>query len=221
MYSIVFGQKAESKRKTLLAKEFMRARAAFDHGLMQKKYASLQTAMLDDITHQEEFLRMTDRASSAFSMECRRPFLDHRLVEFGFSLPSTQKIRNGWTKYVMRNAMKGYVPEVVRRKRQKSGTPIPQQRWMKNLQGEIRNVFTSPKFRKRGIFNQSAILKIFDRYCEGSLTRLEREYYREILWRILNVELWFEIFIDRTNENTEKTYKARIRNSSARHFKNG
>jgi asparagine synthase (glutamine-hydrolysing) len=118
------------------------------------------------------------------------------VVEFVFSLPPKQKIRNGWTKYVLRNAMKGSIPEPVRKNRKKSGTPIPQRRWMTDLKEEIRSVLESDKFRRREYFNQPVILNIFDRYCSGRLNRLEREYYADLLWRILNLELWLEIFFD-------------------------
>ena len=190
----LFSQKAESKAKMLLSPQFV---AAYSQGEMPKEATSLHNALLDDVTqHAVEYLRVDDRASSAFSMECRHPFLDHRIVEFAFSLPATQKIRDGWTKYVARNAMKGVIPETIRRKRKKFGTPIPQQRWMRELRGNIRKLFESDRFRERGYFNQPAILDVFDRYCEGRLSRIERQYYSNVLWRILNLELWLETFFD-------------------------
>lgn len=96
--------------------------------------------------------------------------------------------------------MKGFVPEAVRRKRRKSGTPIPQQHWMRELEGKIREIFESSKFRKRGYYNQPAVLEVFGRYCRGRLSRLEREYYTNVLWRILNLELWLEMFFDPESE---------------------
>jgi asparagine synthetase B (glutamine-hydrolysing) len=93
--------------------------------------------------------------------------------------------------------MKGLIPDVVRRKRKKRGAPIPQQRWMKELQQNIRELFESKKFRERKYFNQPAILGVFDRYCEGKLNRLEREVYRDMLWRIINLELWLELYFDK------------------------
>jgi asparagine synthase (glutamine-hydrolysing) len=193
VWSILFGRKAESKAKRLLAPKFA---MAHNQDETPKAEASLQNALLRDVTeHAVEYLRVDDRASSAFSVECRHPFLDHRIVEFAFSLPATQKIRDGWTKYVMRNAMKGLIPESIRMKRKKFGTPIPQQRWMRELRN-IRKLFTSKKFREREYFNQPAILAVFDRYCEGKLSRIERQYYQNVLWRILNLELWLETFFD-------------------------
>jgi len=194
VWAILFERKAEQQAKMLLAPQFV---AAHDQGERKKKDYSLQSALYDDVTlHAVEYLRVDHRASSAFSMECRHPFLDHRIVEFAFSLPSTQKIRDGWTKYIVRNAMKGLVPEAIRKKRKKFGTPIPQQRWMRELRRDIREIFESNKFRERGYYNQRAILEIFDRYCEGKLSRLERQQYADMIWRIINVELWLEAFVD-------------------------
>ncbi|MFB0523507.1 MAG: asparagine synthase (glutamine-hydrolyzing) [Candidatus Bathyarchaeia archaeon] len=197
-YSLVFGRNAESKAKMLLGEQFV---TAYGQVPAREEYSSLENALVGDVTrHAVEYLRVDDRASSTFSIECRHPFLDHRLIEFVFSLPPTQKIRNGWTKYVMRGAMKGFVPEAVRRKRRKSGTPIPQQHWMRELEGKIREIFESSKFRKRGYYNQPVVLEVFGRYCRGRLSRLEREYYTDVLWRILNLELWLEMFFDPESE---------------------
>jgi len=194
VWSILFSRKAESKAKTLLAPKFAKA---YSQSETPKENPSLQNALLRDVTqHAVEYLRVDDRASSAFSIECRHPFLDHRIVEFAFSLPATQKIRDGWTKYVMRNAVKDFIPEAIRKKRKKFGTPIPQQRWMRELRRNIRKLFESDKFRERGYFNQPAILEVFDRYCEGKLSRIERQNYANVLWRILNLELWLETFFD-------------------------
>jgi len=194
VWSILFRRKAEKNVKKLLAPKFA---TTCSKSKISKEDTSLRNALLNEITlHAVEYLRVDDRASSAFSMECRHPFLDHRIVEFAFSLPATQKIRHGWTKYVMRNAMKGIIPEAIRKNRKKFGTPIPQQRWMKELRQDIRKLFESETFCKREYFNQPAILDIFDRYCEGKLNRIERQYYADILWRILNLELWLETFFD-------------------------
>ncbi|MCW4003671.1 MAG: asparagine synthase (glutamine-hydrolyzing) [Candidatus Bathyarchaeota archaeon] len=191
-WSTFFGRGAESKRKALLAPKFVEAHR--NESLLNET-SSLESALLNDVTqHSVEYLRVDDRASSAFSIECIHPFLDHRLVEFAFSLPANQKIRNGLTKYVLRKAMKGLIPEAIRLNKKKLGTPIPQQRWMRELQQYITNLIASDKFKERGYFDQSAVLYIFNRYCEGKFNRVEHHYYTNILWRIVNLELWFEIF---------------------------
>lgn len=162
-----------------------------------KKHDTLRTALLFDFTHNRlpMHLRVGDRVSSAFSTETRCPYLDYRIVEYSFSLPETQKIKNGWSKYVLRNAVRGFIPESVR-KRKKLGTPVPTDRWMNDLHQEISRIFSSNRFRKREYFNHAQILDIYNRYHSGKLRRSDRKFYQDILWRILNLELWLEIFFD-------------------------
>jgi asparagine synthase (glutamine-hydrolysing) len=159
--------------------------------------SSLNTALLSDVTLNRlpMHLRVGDRVSSAFSTETRCPYLDYRIVEFGFSLPEEQKIKNAWSKYVLRNAVKGLIPESVR-KRKKFGTPIPLDHWLKDLHQEINQIFGSSRFRERGYFNQAKILDIYDRYCKGKLSPFERKFYADMIWRVLNLELWLETFFD-------------------------
>lgn len=156
--------------------------------------ASLNDCLLRDVTRimLPDFNRINERACSAFSVKFRYPYLDHRMIEFAFSLPVTQKIRNGRTKYIMRNAMKNIIPETVK-KRAKFATPVPLVRWMRDL-CEIRKAFESSEFCERGYFNQPAILNMYDRLSEGKLDALASAYYGDMLWRILNLELWFETF---------------------------
>jgi asparagine synthase (glutamine-hydrolysing) len=165
--------------------------------LERTKIDSLYQALFVDVTQNRlpMHLRVGDRVTSAFSIESRFPYLDHRIIEFAFSLPANLKIRNGWSKYVLRNVTRGIVPESVRR-RKKLGTPIPLERWIEDLYPKIVSAFGSSKFHQRGYFNQSAVLNICNRYHEKKLNSLERQIYADMLWRILNVELWFESFFD-------------------------
>jgi asparagine synthase (glutamine-hydrolysing) len=146
-----------------------------------------------------ELIHFLDRASSAFSIENRYPFLDYRIVQFACKLPTNQKIKNGWNKYVLRNAVKGIIPEAVRKRRGKLGTPVPLG-WLVDLEKEIRAIFGSRKFRDRGYFNQPAILGMYNRFCKGKMNRFEKMFYNDVFWRILNLELWFEVFFDPQNE---------------------
>ncbi|MFM2338425.1 MAG: hypothetical protein RL115_1618 [Bacteroidota bacterium] len=78
----------------------------------------------------EELLRYADRNSMAHGVEVRLPFLYHELVEFIFSLPSHFKIRNGWTKWILRTAMEKNLPSSIVWRRDKVGFEPPQQQWM-------------------------------------------------------------------------------------------
>ncbi len=128
----------------------------------------------------------------AFSIEARLPFLDHRLVEFTALLPIQQKISNGVTKFVLRNAIARIVPEEVRLRADKMGFVTPEEMWMKTiLRGAIEKIFSSEDFGRTGYFHQANLLKKVQKYSQtsvgDSLTRSE-------LWRALNLYLWLKVF---------------------------
>ena len=98
---------------------------------------------LEDILHYntftfglEELLRYADRNSMAHSREIRLPFLQNELVEFLFSLPSNMKIRDGFTKWILRKSMTDLLPRNIVWRQDKIGYEPPQQQWMqeKNIQ---------------------------------------------------------------------------------------
>jgi asparagine synthase (glutamine-hydrolysing) len=66
----------------------------------------------------------------AHGREVRLPFLQHELVEFIFSLPSNFKIRNGWTKWLLRKTMENKLPEAITWRKDKTGFEPPQKKWM-------------------------------------------------------------------------------------------
>jgi asparagine synthase (glutamine-hydrolysing) len=88
----------------------------------------------------QQLLRYADRNSMAHSREVRLPFLYHELVEFLFSLPPQFKIKDGWTKWIMRQSF-SILPDAIRWRRDKIGYEPPQKRWMENdtLKEKIRN----------------------------------------------------------------------------------
>jgi asparagine synthase (glutamine-hydrolysing) len=81
----------------------------------------------------QSLLRYEDRNSMAFSVEARVPFLDYRLVEFLLSLPSCLKIRNGYTKRVLRDGVAGVIPEKIRWRVGKLGFTTPERSWQRTI----------------------------------------------------------------------------------------
>lgn len=75
-------------------------------------------------------LRYADRNSMAFSREVRVPFLSHELVNFVFSLPDNFKLKNGWTKFILRKSMEKTLPSEITWRREKIGYEPPQQKWL-------------------------------------------------------------------------------------------
>ena len=80
----------------------------------------------------EELLRYADRNSMAHGVEVRLPFLSHQLVEFVFSLPAHFKIREGWTKWLLRRSMEETLPSEITWRKDKTGFEPPQEIWMQN-----------------------------------------------------------------------------------------
>jgi asparagine synthase (glutamine-hydrolysing) len=107
----------------------------------------------------EELLRYADRNSMAHGVEIRLPFLDHSLVEFVFSLPSHFKIREGWTKWLLRQSMEDLLPEEIVYRRDKTGFEPPQRVWMQdpNLQEYIHEARRS--LVKAGILKPDVLQK--------------------------------------------------------------
>jgi asparagine synthase (glutamine-hydrolysing) len=107
----------------------------------------------------EDLLRFLDRNSMAFSREARLPFLSHKLVEFSFSLPNHLKVDGGWTKYLMRVALKDLMPDKITWRKDKIGYETPQYTWMKNqkLQTEIMAVVD--QMVSHGILHKSLLKK--------------------------------------------------------------
>lgn len=134
--------------------------------------------------------RYKDRVSMAFSRELRIPFLDHRLVEFCFSLPDRFLIKDGWPKYILRQAMKGILPDDVRLARKRS-VQSPQREWFAGpLASFIREVLASRSWQQRGYVVPGRCREMFERYCQGDLAN------SNYVWQWVNLELWHRTFID-------------------------
>jgi asparagine synthase (glutamine-hydrolysing) len=80
----------------------------------------------------QELLRYADRNSMAHSREVRLPFLSHELVDFLFTLPSNYKIKEGWTKWIMRSTFDHLLPTEIAWRKDKIGYEPPQKSWMEN-----------------------------------------------------------------------------------------
>jgi asparagine synthase (glutamine-hydrolysing) len=141
------------------------------------------------LTSLQSLLHYEDRMAMAASVESRVPFLDHRLVEFAFSLPSAFKVGKGQGKLVHREAMREIVPPAIHARRGKAifGTPF-HARWMRNeLRGKVEELLTSDVFRKRGIWNLPAVNTHWMKYKDGD------DRPAEMLYNIIALEMWLRL----------------------------
>ncbi len=118
-----------------LAKDFVKLQSKEAYYTTPDHFTLNGVLHFNTFTHGlEELLRYADRNSMAHGREVRLPFLSHELVEFIFSLPGNFKIRNGWTKWLLRETMKNKLPESIVWRKDKVGFEPPQKTWMENKQ---------------------------------------------------------------------------------------
>ena len=140
-------------------------------------------------TYLHELLMKQDQMSMATSIESRVPFLDHKLVEFTAKMPDTMKLRGGTTKYVLRESMKGVLPEKIL-SRSKMGFPVPIGSWFRGpYKSVIDEYVLSERAMSRGIFEPEFVRKIVSLHQSG-------EDHSERLWSLVNFEMWLRRFFD-------------------------
>lgn len=152
---------------------------------------SLSQKLHDDLTRFSipALLRYEDRSSMAFSLEARVPFLDYRLVELCFAMPTEFKIAPPLTKLVLRKAMNGRLPASVVQRMDKLGYPTPLANWFRQgLKGWVDDTFASTSFRDSDLLDAKACLDVWNDHQKGS----DRSWD---LWRIMHIHRWSELFL--------------------------
>ncbi|MCY4011090.1 MAG: asparagine synthase (glutamine-hydrolyzing) [Gammaproteobacteria bacterium] len=136
-------------------------------------------------------LHYGDAISMAHSIESRLPFLDHRLVEFVFGLPGEYKLRDGRGKALLREAVRGDVPDSILRDRPKLGFVVPIRDWFRSEpDATVLPVLLSRRCRERGLFNPKALERALRRHISGRVD-LSNQIFR---W--LTLELWCRDALD-------------------------
>jgi asparagine synthase (glutamine-hydrolysing) len=146
-------------------------------------YADIKTYLV-------ELLMKQDQMSMAASIESRVPFLDHKLVEFAARLPDAWKLSGWTTKRVLRESMKGLLPESILN-RPKMGFPVPFAAWTRGAwNGVARDVLLDRRSRERGLIDAAGVERLLTDHAAGRTDAGDR------IWSLLNLELWHRTFID-------------------------
>ena len=139
----------------------------------------LSSYLLDDI------LVKVDRASMSTGLELRLPFLDHKLIEWSWSLPFEYKVRDDKSKWILRQILYKYIPKDLI-ERPKKGFGIPIGTWLRgDLKPWALDMLNEESIRKVGIFNHKEV-KIL---LEDHLSNKKNNHYK--LWNIINFQDWY------------------------------
>jgi len=137
----------------------------------------------------DNLLLRADRLSMASGLEARVPFLDHRIVELAFSIPSGMKIKRMQSKYLVKRIAAKYLPRDLIY-REKIGFTVPIAEWFR---GELRDLVVSYLTRSDSFcadfVDRGAVKRLVDEHMRGS-----RDHHKK-LWILLNLELWHDAFL--------------------------
>jgi asparagine synthase (glutamine-hydrolysing) len=148
--------------------------------LDQQEYVDIMTYLVDDI------LVKVDRMSMLVSLEARTPFLDYRVVEFCASLPPNLRLAGSQSKYLLKKAMQGILPEMILH-RGKEGFSIPIKQWLKNELRPLMEEYLSPvRLKRAGEFQPGYVQKLMQEHLRGS------ENHSHRLWALMMYQMWRE-----------------------------
>jgi asparagine synthase (glutamine-hydrolysing) len=201
----VFSRAMQPGLFTAETRERMGERDPYQTPLMQIAQSDA-ISLLDQLlaadmkTYLHELLMKQDQMSMAASIESRVPFLDHKLVQFAARLPVRMKLRGMTTKYILRRAMRGRLPEEIL-SRKKMGFPVPVGSWFRGqFAGVIDEYVLGGRARSRGIFDNDFVNELVARHMAG-------ENHAERLWALVNFEIWQRRFIDGEEVSSETQFR--------------
>jgi asparagine synthase (glutamine-hydrolysing) len=147
------------------------------------QYIDIHTWMRGDI------LLKADKMTMAHSLELRVPFLDKAVFETASKIPTSLKTANGTTKYILRRAARGVVPDHVL-DRKKLGFPVPIRHWLKNEMNEwAKNLIKESNTDH--LINKAYLLKLLDDHCQNKADNSRK------IWTVLMFMLWHDVYVEK------------------------
>lgn len=157
------------------------------------QYIDIHTWMRGDI------LLKADKMTMAHSLELRVPFLDKAVFEVASKIPTSLKTANGTTKYVLRKAAEGIVPEHVLN-RKKLGFPVPIRHWLKAEMNEWAKTIIRESDTDY-LLNKTYVLQLLEDHCQGKADNSRK------IWTVLMFMVWHQVYVEK-KYSFEKEYLA-------------
>jgi len=191
----VFSETEKNAILTPDAREFIR------HQSLQDSYESYWSRPFSDPVNQllyvdmktwlpDAYLEKVDKASMAASLEARVPLLDHRIVEFAFSLPSRLKVHGRGNKRILKQAVSGMLPSEVFTK-PKHGFNVPTDPWLRGpLKEFARELVSSNQSGSQDWVDRKVVVRMLDQHANG------QKILDTHLWMVINFELWYRTFME-------------------------
>lgn len=146
------------------------------------QFIDIHTWMRGDI------LLKADKMTMAHSLELRVPFLDKAVFEVASKIPTSLKTANGTTKYVLRKAAEGVVPDHVLNRR-KLGFPVPIRHWLKaEMNDWAKNIIRESQTDH--LINKSYLLKLLDDHCQDKADNSRK------IWTVLMFMVWHQVYVE-------------------------
>ncbi|MBS4215294.1 asparagine synthase (glutamine-hydrolyzing) [Neobacillus rhizophilus] len=146
------------------------------------QYIDIHTWMRGDI------LLKADKMTMAHSLELRVPFLDKAVFETASKIPTSLKTANGTTKYVLRKAAEGVVPDHVLN-RKKLGFPVPIRHWLKaEMNDWAKNIIRESQTDH--LINKTYLLKLLDDHCQDKADNSRK------IWTVLMFMVWHQVYVE-------------------------
>jgi asparagine synthase (glutamine-hydrolysing) len=188
---------SDSEKKGLFSEKMLALSGGVEtRDLVAKRYAEagttdpLNRALYYDFVTllPDQVLAFVDRLSMAHSVEVRPPFLDHRLIEFAATLPGALKIQNGREKHILKEAVRGLIPQSVIDRR-KEGFVLPMDYWiLHNLRAKVEATLAPGRLAAHGLIRPEKVRAILDAHYARTANHGPR------IWNLMIFQLWWEKF---------------------------
>jgi asparagine synthase (glutamine-hydrolysing) len=165
----------------------------------ERSQDNVKLRLLQDLTTYSlpPLLRYEDRISMSQSVETRLPFLDQELVAAVLRLPTSAILDHGRSRRILREALRGSLPNRIYRRVKKIGFTTPEFRWFSDEQPALQRILHSASFTARPYWDAPAVAEAFRRACEGTGRR------SLFFWRVINAEIWLRVYIDQAGASAD------------------